>query len=250
MRVPGIIAAPQSILAGAAGGLFTPPIALDLYCDARYHDALANGANVASWTDLSGNGRHLPAETGGSFVPPTFARDTFGAGAHTMRMGANKAFRIPNFWSAWAAAEIWLIARVDADPAAAPANTGLYSWYPGFAGTNYPWTDSVVYDAFFRTGFVTVGNPARSLAIINVVNISHQAGAGGYVYRLNEAVLNTSAGAISVAPAGTDGYLGYYPSGIHLAGNFGMIGLKQGVSSAPDRAAMYAWLKAQWPGLP
>lgn len=252
MITPGIVAA-QAAAIGSGGTEFTPPVSsgLQLYLDARDFDALSNGANVSTWTDLSGNARNCPAATGGSFIPPTFARDTFGTGAHSIRFGANKAYRIPNFFHSFTAGEIFLVVKVDADPAVLGANTGLYSWNPGAAGTNYPWTDGVIYDAFLRNGFVTVGNPSRSLTLVNVVNVSNQAGASGYVYRLNATQIGAAvAGSITPATAGTDGWLGSYPTGVFLAGNMGALLLYNRVLNSTERADTYAWLQAQWPGLP
>lgn len=244
-----ILAAGQRVSA-ADDIQFTPPVAgYSLYTDARWHNALAEGAAMTQWDDLSGGAHHITPQSGGAFIPPTYDRDAFGAGLHAWKFGTNKAARLASFMAAYTAVELFALLKTDNDPPTA-ALSGLWQWH-GSTSANFPWTDGIIYDHFSRNGFLVQGNPARALTSLNVWNVSNQAGANNYVARLNEVVMLTAAGGVTFSnpPAGGI-WLGTYPTGNFFGGHFGLLLIYPFVLTAPQRAATYAWLKGQWPGLP
>jgi hypothetical protein len=138
--------------------------------------SLADGVEVATWADLSGNARDWVQS-----VPGTRPLCKTGIlnGLRVVRFnGADDVLDGPNFLTGFTAAEIFILVKVDADPPAGVAQSGLWSFGNSGDSVHFPYTSGVVYDDFGSTVRKDTGDPTLSLSsAFRLYNVSTASGA-------------------------------------------------------------------------
>ncbi len=198
---------------GPSAGSFTPANLTSLYCwlDANA-EAFADNDPVGTWTDQSGNGKSVTQSTSGS--KPTFKTNIINGKPALRFDGTDDVLNwATNALTGLTAAELFIVLKVDADPAAGATTSGIWTLGShGGANTDaYPFTDSIIYDGAMSTVRKTTGNPTAVLTnphIYNIVSMS-----GEWTSRINEAVHFTTA-------TNTVGFASAAMIGLSIASNF------------------------------
>ena len=141
--------------------------------------ALAHGAEVTSWPDLSGNGKNFGAVAG---TAPAFqAAGQNGLG--TVRFTTGKAMATAtNPQTGASAGTLVTVQKSTADPQTSPAAVGaLVSKWGSHGGVDFqPYEDGLIYHGWGSTVRKTVGNPPATLAAFRVHVMTTAAGAWRY----------------------------------------------------------------------
>lgn len=146
---------------GDNGSTFSPSDVAGLWLWAKSEslDGLSDGAAISQWNDSSGNARHLTQGTGANQP----IKQTVGGKSVARFDGANHRMAVPNA-SALTAATVFIVVKVDADPAAGIPTSGLWDFGSDAANdTHYPFTDGIIYDDFGTTARKTTVNPTPAL---------------------------------------------------------------------------------------
>lgn len=201
--------------------------------------ATSDADPVGEWQDQSGNARHLTQATGS--VKPTL-RLAVQNGLPVIRFdGTDDFLEIPDFLTGFTAAEIFVVVKADADPAADAGTSGL--WLLGTGNTHYPWTNGTIFDSFGSGAQQATDNPATTLAQFNVYNVSSASGA--WTNRLNGAEIFTTGTNTVSFPSGPR--LGISAASAHwFDGDVGELVLYDSVLSAGNRSSVLAYLQARW----
>ena len=200
--------------------------------------ATANNDPVKSWTDSSGNGRHFQ---NGSSSPLTKV-DTGNTylGASTIRQDGD-GFKILGDPSGLTAGEIFIVRKVDADPPADTAHSGLWLFGTDGNANHYPWTDGNIYDSFGSTTRKTVGNPTPSLSSTYRVYNVYSAASDWQAFLDNTSIFAT--GTNTVGFLGSNACeVGNSGTGAHGYGQLVEIVMFASKLSSGDRTSMYTWL--------
>lgn len=165
--------AAKSVVTGTA--VFSP-LSLSPELWLRFDDyGLADDAAIATATDLSGNGNDFTQGTADS--RPTFKTNIVNGHGVARFDGTADHLAGPDF-SSLTAGEIFVIVKIDTDPPAAEAQTGLWHFGDDAVSPNghFPFTDGAIYEGFGTDTRKTVGDPTPSLAtafrLYNVVSAS------------------------------------------------------------------------------
>jgi hypothetical protein len=172
----------DDITIAATGGAGGYPTALEWgKYEADSHTSIADGANATAWTDLSGNARNMGI---GSTAPVK----RIVAGVHFWDFAPGGWFTLPSM-IALKQAEIFIVLKCDADPAAS-GSTGRLWWMDGSTGDNYySYTDGKIYDAWgagSRTTYARATDYTKTaLHCYNVKSTVEE-----YIVRINGHALN------------------------------------------------------------
>ena len=145
-------------------GAFSPTDIAGLVCWVRSDLGVTKTISdlVSDWADQSGNGNNFTA-TGNA--RPTWVDTVLNSEPVIRFNGGTNVLTGANF-SSLTEAEVFLVVRADADPAAIGSKSGL--WHLGNDATpfstHYPFTDGNVYESFGSKLRKATGNPALSLA--------------------------------------------------------------------------------------
>jgi hypothetical protein len=225
------------------GGGFTPASISGLVAWFKA-DAISgknDGDAISSWTDSSGNTNHAVQATGS--LQPLY-KTAIQNGKPVVRFDGTDDYVQFGDASALTAGTGFIVAKANADPAAASTNAGL--WHLGTHAatpTFYPFTDSNVYDAFGTDSRKSTGNPTPTLAAFNVYTVSSAAGAWTSWFNGTQH-FTTATNTVSFP---TDPKLGRgIAAGVALLGDIGEFLLYNSALSAGNRQAVEAYLKAKW----
>lgn len=136
---------------------------------------LSDGDPVSTWADSSGNSRDL-TQTG-------TARPTYKTGIlnslPVVRFDASDDFLTRTETLSFTAAEVFIVFKVDNDPPAGIAQTGLWNFSDdGALNGHYPYFDGTFYDAFGSTARKTLGDLTPDLStVFRLYNVSTASGA-------------------------------------------------------------------------
>jgi hypothetical protein len=202
-------------------------------------DALSLSDNdpVSSWTDSSGNARHLTQGTGS--IQPTYKTNIVGGLPAVRFDGTGDVLLVPNFMSGFSAAEAFLVFKLDADLPADVAQSGL--WKFGTSGDNchVPYIDGTIYDDFGSTVRKTTANPTQSMAsAFCAYNVTTKS--GGWTNRLDGTQIATT-GTNTVGFSTTAQFGASADGAKWLDGDVLELFLFSGELSTDDRAAMFAY---------
>lgn len=155
--------------------------------------ALADGANVNTWPDQSGNSRDATGTSGGGADRPLY--DTTGGPTNGPRVRVTPTaptaawFTLPDFLTGFTAGEAFVVPIIDADPGTGANASGgppLGDWGSATTGALYPfWTDSKIYEEVGTTVRKTTLDPVTSLATWHVYNM--RSASGSWIYSINGA---------------------------------------------------------------
>jgi hypothetical protein len=165
-------------VAGVAGGtVATPPVTGPaLWLDAQQL-ALADGAAVVTWPDLSGHARD--ATQGTLANRPVFV--TSGINGHPSVTFASTSTRqflaLPDFLTGLAAGEVFVVVKSTLDPQGTDTRTGLWGLGPLNQTSHFPWTTGEVYEGFGTTARKLLGDPGPPLTTAHVYSVSAASGA-------------------------------------------------------------------------
>lgn len=139
---------------------------LELWIRASSLAGASDGNPVHPLTDISGNSRDA-FQT----VPDTAKQATYHAtgGANNkpyLSFDGGDEYEVPNFMTGFAAGRLFIVERVQNDPALAPA-TCIGAWGVGGTGSDrntlWPFTDGNIHDSFGTDVRRNTGNPSVSL---------------------------------------------------------------------------------------
>ncbi|MFA7295726.1 MAG: hypothetical protein WC211_00905 [Dehalococcoidia bacterium] len=155
---------------GGGAAAFDPALYGTVDFWTRGDDVTLNGSDIASWNDKSGNARHwaqgtaavqpaqaVAALNGRDGIRFTGAAGEFLTGPDLLTLGRTSA-------------EIFIVAKKVADPAASDPLSGFWETSNSVAGA-VPFTDGAIYDGFGSSARKTLPNPTSNLANGFVWNI-------------------------------------------------------------------------------
>jgi hypothetical protein len=238
---------------GGAEAPFTPASVAGLILDLDFSDAsglfqASNGTGVVSAdndpigfaTDASAAGRHHTQPTAGS--RPLYRTNAQNGLSAAQFDGVARHLVSSLAFTGVAAATAFLVVKCDADPGVS-GKTGLWQYGVGLA-THFPFTDGVVYDDFGTGARKTTGNPAASLAQWNVYEVTSKE--NGWTDWVNGAQHHTTGTNAVAWPTQPNTTLGKSLGSVWFAGYIGRVLVYNSDLAAGDRAALRAYLKAQW----
>lgn len=208
---------------------------------------LSDGDPVATWEDSSTNNRDATQSTAGN--RPLYKTGIVNSLPVVRFDGSNDYLitsGVAGFLSGLSAAEVFLVVKVNADPAAADGSAGLWAMTGSADNTAFPYTDGNVYDGFGSSVRKSTGNPTLSLAstfrLYNVVSISGEW--TSYV----DGTQHFTTGTNTVSFGAGDGYLGTSVAlgSIVLAGDIAEFFLFNAKLSTADRQAMNAYIATKY----
>jgi hypothetical protein len=225
----------------AMGGTFSPN-ALAPVSWLRFDDyGLADDAAISTATDLSGNGNDWDQGTSGHRA--VYKTNVVNGRGVARFDGSDDHLEGPDL-SSLTAAEVFIVIKIDNDPPAAQAQTGLWDFSEaGDPNTHFPFNaDSQIYDSFGTTVRKTVGDPTPSLAswrLYNVVSVS-----GEWTARLDGTQLfttGTNTVTFIAAPQ-----LGVSRTGEALDGDLAEFVLFDRELSSAERASIHAYFAERY----
>ena len=199
------------------------------------------------WADKSGNGFDGVPASGGVGGPSTGTRtiNSLNVLDFVPEDGLNLFGTIRSTLQAAGAAEMFIVARNDHDPAASVNDSGHVIQLSGDTQVSHlPYTDGVVYEGFGTTARKTTGNPSASLTSPFIYNV--RSASGSYVTEFNGAA-HFSTATNTPGFTGFGFYIGYASANTRrYDGVIGEILIFDNVLSASDRAAIEAYLSDKW----
>lgn len=169
----GIASSPAaaSYLRVLAGGFTRAGLKLWLKADSL---ALNDGDAVGTWADQSGNGND--ATQGTAANKPTFKTGLLNGWPIVRFDGTNDSLNLPNFCSAFAEGEIFVVVKLAQVPTAV-GKDGLYSFGTDALGDVYSFSgDNAIYDGFGSTARKSTGVPGPSLTAWRVYSVATRKG--------------------------------------------------------------------------
>lgn len=156
---------------------------------------LEAGTRVESWTDLSGNGRHMTQTVSARrpLITPPDAQ--FNNKPLLDFVAAQQHFlNVPDL-SFMTAGEVFGAFRLKSYPAPTSLTSGIWTFGTSSQNDHFPFTDGVIYSGFGRNTRFTVGNPSAQLSMTAplLLNITS---ATQFHFRLNGISLFTNAGGV------------------------------------------------------
>lgn len=163
---------------------------LELWLDAFQITGLANGAQISTWSDSSGNNRNATGLVGTGTTKPKY-RSSLGPNSRpTVEMAAatdttGPWFSLPNFLTGFTAGDMFAVVILNADPPSTLAQRCSPAFGDfGSAGDEYfpnhhlgGGTAGVIFDAFGSTVRKQTVNPTPSLAFWRVYESRSASGA-------------------------------------------------------------------------
>jgi hypothetical protein len=229
---------------GGGGGITEPDGVSGLFVWHRASDlALSADDPISTWTDESGNGRHLTATT---TARPTFKTGIVNGQAIARFNGtSNRMAYADNTFNSLTGAEVFVVLKLNVDPPAAEAQTGLWTLDGSSTSTHYPYTDGVIYDGTFRGSRVTTSNPVTSLASWHAYNVFHSGASWGTL--LNGVALHGPIAAGLTFSIRTTGLLvGASLGAVNFAGDMAELFIYDHVVTGGERATIHAYLNTRY----
>lgn len=228
---------------GGGGGGFDPTeftsATCKLWCEPRLLTGLVDDDAVATFTDQSGLGNDLTQSTSGS--RPIY-KESILAGHPILRFdGSDDHFTLPNVLSGATSGEVFLIVRIDNDPPAASAQSGLWTMTgDGVDVTHFPFPNGLLYETWGTTSRHNTGvNPTPSLTSFRLYNI--ESSAGNYKIRLDGTeIFGTSTNTFS--SFSNTPYLGRssgLTGNVYLDGDIAGIIVFAGILDSTDRGTLH-----------
>jgi len=135
--------------------------------------SLDGSGDIATWTDLSGNGRDY-SPTGNAPSPD----GSVGGQPAVKFTPSNTEFLVGPSFSSLTAGDVFIVTQLNYDPAANTLWTGFWRFGSSATTDNIPWiAPGVLYDGFGSTARKTTGNPVASMASPNVYEVRSASGA-------------------------------------------------------------------------
>lgn len=208
-----------------------------------------SGGNVSQVSDKSGNALHATQATGAN--QPAYSSTGFdGSRAGITHTAANAHyFLLPSLaGTGWTAAEVFYVAKRNADPPATQIGAGPLL----VAGTQAdvpaevePFTDSNIYIATFSTVRKSVGNPTPSLASSRIINIQSASGAWTYVIDTTQH-FTTATNTVGLPSTPRVGYATFGGNDYYFDGVWGELLVVPAILSTPDREKVEGYLAHRW----
>lgn len=213
---------------------YTDVSGCQLILEASRITGLSDGDPVATWADASGNSRDFSQGTGVN--RPTYKTNIINGRAIVRFDGTTDYVQGPNFLTGYTEGEIFVLVKINADPPADVAQSGL--WVFGSSGdtTHFPYTDGTVYDAFATDTRKTTVDPTPSLSsTFRIYNVSSKSGEwtsrldGTQIYTTGTNTVGWTTGPRLGADAGATRF---------LQGDLALAVLYNVVLSSADRASV------------
>lgn len=206
--------------------------------------AVADGDPVGLWLDQSGE--VVSHFTTTAAQRPTLRTNFVGSLPAIQFDGVDDRLFPDGDLTTLTAATMFIVVKLDADPPAAGAETGLMEYTSAASKTAFPWTDGIIYDAFGTTVRKTTVNPGTSLAQWNIYGVVTASGL--WANYLNGTELYTTGtntvGWSSAANSRLGMSLGA-PTG-YLKGHIAEMLVYDAALDSTDRALVEAYLRAKW----
>jgi hypothetical protein len=205
--------------------------------------AAADSDPVGRWADKSGAGRHHTQSADAK--RPALRKAAQNARDALEFDGANDCFNAAVSFQALAAGTAFFVVKIDQDPPATSAVSGLCN-YGSDSNVHFPFDgDGVIYDNWGTTARKTTVNPATTLAQWNVYAAASAAGA--WANWLNGAQLFTTGTNTVGWVAQPSCRLGANSAETFLLdGRIGEVVVYDSFLPAGNRQAVEAYLKAKW----
>ena len=163
---------------------WTPPSGLVYWFAARKLTGTNDGDRLGTLQDFSGNSYH-GWQTTADQKPYYIANQVNGKPAFRFYDHTNY-FVLSNVLSGLTAGELFMVVKVDADPPASSADSGIWALGSDTSDNHFPFTDGNIYDGFGTTSRKSTGNPSLSLTSWRLYNV--QSGASAWTNLIDTAV--------------------------------------------------------------
>lgn len=198
----------------------------------------------SGFTDLSGNGRTITIPDGGDRPTLEPATDTEHA-AFGFVAGLQQNFRLPNM-TALTEGEVFVVFRVNADPAVDNASSGFWQLGSSTADAAFPNTAGAIGDTFGSTTSKNVGDVGPHLTDVTLYNA--RSSTGLWEAEVNGSNVFTTATNVVGFPANPR--IGNSVSQRYLDGKIYELAIYSTRLSSGDRAALSASLIAKYAAAP
>lgn len=206
-----------------------------------------DGDAIATWRDRSGNGNDATQGTGAN--QPILKKNIVNGNA-VVRFnaggGTTRSFVLPNAMGTPTTAEMFVVARADADPSAAGTVLGAWELSGNAGSVAWPFTDSTIYETFGSkfANHQAIANPVGNLAsAFKVYNV--QSEFNNYPIRLNGQLIH--AGTTNVVGfAGATRALGTDSVANIWRGDIAEVIVYSSALSIADREEVHNYLAAKY----
>lgn len=203
---------------------------------------IANGGAVTTWGDSSGNGFDATQST--AAAKPTYLT-AYVNDNPALRFDGDAYFDIEDFSSGVTEAEIFIVVKVDNDPAGAAETSGLWGIGLHDVPTQYPANDGIVYDQFGTTARKTVGNLVPALTSWRIYNV--RASDSEWTATLDGTqVFTTATNTFGLAPTPRLGRELAVAGTVFLLGHVAELAIYSSILSSTNRTALLRSLGAKY----
>ena len=217
--------------------------ATKLFTDAGTTPVSSDGDAIYQANDKSGNNRHITQSTSGA--RPAYKTNVQNGLSIARFDGSSDFFSVPNFLTALSIGEVFIVVKIDTDPPANAAQTGLWKIGSDTVATHFPYTDSGVYDDFGSTVRKTSGNPTAALTTPRTYHVISKSSL--WTSWVNETQHYTTAtNTVEFTIAGTIGKSSDAGNSYFLDGDIAEIVLYGAELSSADKALVAGYLTGKW----
>lgn len=223
------------------GAAFSPDDETGLvrWYEADFITGLVDTDPIATWEDASSAA--VDATQASSGNRPTYQTNELN-GLPIVRFDGNDVFEIGDL-SALTEGEVFIVIKLDADPATAGSTSGLWHLGSDTTTTHFPYTDGTIYDGFGTTARKTTVNPTPALTSWRIYNV--WSAASDWASNLDGSSLYTTATNTVGFPA--DARLGANSVGIiYLDGDIAAFILYDHKLSAGTRSDVLGYLQDKY----
>lgn len=135
----------------------------------------STGTYVSQWADKSGNANHATQPAGDTQRPDLLPNIVNGLPG--VYFQTDDALQITNFASGFTAGEVFIVVKLNADPAGSSHDSGFWKFTSDTTPHVLPFTDGNFYDGWGSTARKSTGNPSASFTSPRLYNVRSASGA-------------------------------------------------------------------------
>lgn len=205
-----------------------------------------SGSDVSTWANMGykGSAQNLTQAISARRPSYTSSDANFAGNAALIFDASNSESLSGTGYTLAQPVELWFIARMDLDPPTLAGRTGSMLFGGPSSVTNYPWTDSVIYEGNLRTAFTTTVNPATSLTTTHCYTVLSDS--TNWQSYLNGSLLSTKAVSFAFPTSSQSFFVGQSNPSYHANGRFAEILLFSATLTAPQRTNLKSYLSNRY----